>query len=366
MRGVTGTLALALVGLLAGGCASFVPVHSVLESMDEDDVDVVIDKVLTRYPNVGRLLASETFMIVLDSAIVARPDAPWAEDDARLVGAIASYMLGEGLGRDWVARVRGERAVIGEGQVSLLVYRDADGRRYLLDAPGVFVLFLPLPVAAGGRSGAIESISFDLKVSNQSLRIPQGGGAVDLHAEIIPREGVYTSGGLVFKRWSNALFHLGWDRRAAGGNGGDAAPGSAAGGPGTATAAASPRGRDARLQAFLENTRAYIGPIVRIQVTFEQVEGGFFRISTGVANTIELVLPNALIAGDRALEVALDALSAALPGQIRRQRDDIYIRVGYFFFHPHPTGPASEVQPGPGAKAEALDLKRFRIPAPPR
>ena len=42
-RPLATTLAAALI-LLTGGCASLVPVGSVLESMEPDDVDVVIGK----------------------------------------------------------------------------------------------------------------------------------------------------------------------------------------------------------------------------------------------------------------------------------------------------------------------------------
>jgi hypothetical protein len=326
---------------LGAGCASLIPTGTVLESMKDEDVDVVAKKVSERYPQFSRLLVSEPFVIVLDSVVVPQHGEAWKDDEAKLVGTTASYMLGEEIGRDWVARVSGERAVIGEGQVFLSIYRATDGKRYLFDGVGMFDLFLP-QTSTDGKTGAIESLSFDLKIANQAAALTPDGGTVELYGEIIPRRATYTSGGMVFRRWASSLYHLGWDQRALNGN-----------------APKTPVTGDAAIAGFLENARAFIGPVVRLKVKFEKGADGFHHVTTNAANAVELVLPNALVAGDRELEAAVARLSAAYPGRFVRRENELYIKVGYFFFHPDPTGATAF---DPAAKDRAAELKRFRIP----
>jgi hypothetical protein len=339
-------------------CASLLPVGTVLDSMQPEDVDIVVAKVLDRYPQLGRMLVSENFVVTLDQAIVQRPGAePWNDEDARLVQAIAAHMLGEEIGREWISRVRRERLVVGEGQVFLMVYRslDAAGKpEYLMDAAGMFELFLPL-AAVGEKTSAIEALSFDLKVMNQRVQVPPEGGAVELYGEIIPRNATYSQEGSVYKRWANALFHLGWDQRSS--NGSAPAPAGA-----TKRPAARPGG-DPKFATFLENTRAYLGPVVRLKIRFDRAADGFHRITLGSRNPIEVVLPTGILTGDRGLENALDRITLASPSGVERRKDDVYVRVGSFFFHPDATSASGAGGPAEAAAREkAADMKRFRLP----
>jgi len=335
-------LVLALAAL-APGCASLVPMSGALESLEPEDVDTVVAKVIDRYPQVGRLQASEPFVIVLDSVIIPSRGAAWTDDDARFVGATASYMLGEETGRDWVARVKGERLVMGEGGVAIAVYAEKDMGGAVLEAQGAFSLFLPV-VPSGGRTGAVDALSFDLRIANQRILVPAAGATtVDLYAEIMPRAATYGEGGEVFRRWQRALFHLGWDERR----------GAAAGGAG---GAASP---ERSIAAFIENARPFVGPLVRLRVRLERGADGLARFRTAVPNAVDLVLPAALVAGDRALEGAVARLSAEQPARIERRGEDLIVRVGWFFFHADATGPGA---PDPEARRRAADVKGFRVP----
>jgi hypothetical protein len=319
-----------------------------MRSLEPGDVDLVVDKVVDRYPQVGRLISTEPFVIVLDSVIVPSPAAPWTEDDARLIGGAASYMLGEETGRDWVARVRNERAVVGEGSVVLAIHREADGRRAVLEAFGAFSLFLPV-VPTAGKVGAVDAISFDIRVANQEIAIPERGGAVDLYGEIVPRFASYSANGFVFRRWTNALFHLGWDER------------RAAAGPEPSRGA--PPSPERSIASYLENARAQVGPLIRLGVRFEKTAAGTLRLADAAPNSVDLVLPSALVAGERALEASLARLSALHPGRIERRREDVLVRVGYFFFHADATGPGA---PDAEARRRARAAKEFRAPEPPR
>ncbi|MHC4390705.1 MAG: hypothetical protein ACYTFT_00370 [Planctomycetota bacterium] len=344
----------ALVGVLltATGCASLIPVGSVLEGMDADAVDTVVGKVASRYQSVARLSASEGLVIGLDSIVVGTPLK--TKDERRLVSSIASYMLGETIGKQWVSRVEGELAVFGEGQVHLVVYRSVDGSQYLVDALGSITLFLPL---SGGenRSDGVEALSFDLRASNQPIQIGEGSGVTYVYIEVLPRSAIYASEGPMFKRWAGALFQLGW-----------APPGTAAadapgdGAHDTASSPADDRGRRSEgIRNFLEHSRAFVGPVVRLEFGFERQPSGATSIVTGRSNTVDLVLPHELIAGDRALEQALERFSHEGPDRFSRTGSDLLIRVGHYFFHTDVTGPSDL---DPALREQVPALKEFRIP----
>jgi hypothetical protein len=196
-----------------------------------------------------------------------------------------------------------------------------------------------------------------VRVANQELTIPEGAGSVDLYAEIMPRVGSYGEGGQVFKRWSGALFHLGWDDR----RGAAAAGRAVANGAGGAGVMAVPPSPERSIAAYLDNARPFVGPLVRLRVRFERSEDGISRFAAAQPNAVDLVLPSALVAGDRALEGSVARLSAAFPGKIERRGEDIFIRVGWFFFHADATGPGA---PDPESRRRARDAKAFRVPAP--
>ncbi len=163
-----GLAALALLFPLAGsGCASLVDLDSVLERMEKEEVDTVLDKLTRYYPQAARVLASESFVFVLDSVVVGRRPEDEAERD--LIRVFANYMLGEQTGRGFTTRVEGERAVYGEGAVILTIYRGPDGKHLLLDVLGNLTFYLPLP-KAGGEPQGVEAVSFDLRAGNHERR----------------------------------------------------------------------------------------------------------------------------------------------------------------------------------------------------
>ena len=95
-------------------------------------------------------------------------------------------MLGESVGNQWIARVEGEEAIYGQGNVALVVTRSGDGETLLLDIIGSLSIFLPL---GGGerRSEGVEAMSFDLRSANQPVELDGPSGTVSVYAEIMPR-----------------------------------------------------------------------------------------------------------------------------------------------------------------------------------
>jgi hypothetical protein len=307
------------------------PTHDVIRSLDKNDTDVVVSKGAGRYPQLGRLVESQGVVLELDSVIVgSKLDAP---EDRRLVGTFASYMLGEAMGKDWVARVDGQRVVYGQGQVSLVVYR-GESDRYLFDLMGTIGLYLPLP-SAPGRIDGVEAVSFDIRAGNQLLELAPEGGVVSFFCELLPRNAIYSQNRPTFKRWEKTLFHLDWNQ-------------------GT-----TPEARRKAALEFLANSRAEVGPLVRLELRVEKHDDGTASIALGSPSTIELVLPNELLAGDPTLEKAVKRLAEAYPDCVTRRGEDLLIRVGSFFFHDDSTGPAPV---DPQKRAAIGVLKRFRIP----
>jgi hypothetical protein len=335
-----------------------IPVGTVLKSMDDEDIDVVAGKVAHRYQSLARLIQINTFSIVLDSAIIGGPFETQAERE--FIRTMASYMLGEAIGNQWVARVEGERAVFGEGQALMVGYPAKEGDRYLLDAVGTFTLFIPL---AGGdrRSEGVETLPFDLRISSQLIEIRGSSGDASYYAEVLPRNVIYSSGGPVFKRWTSALFHLGWEPGGAEGKEGES--GGAAGTGGETGSDASRQNDTARrshaIGQFLRHSHAFIGPVIRLEVSFRETPSGASEIAPGRSYPVDLVLPNALIAGDRKLEQVLAKFVKAKPGLFKRQGPDLLIRIGHMFYHPNPTGPS--LPDGKELKRYS-PFKEFRIP----
>jgi hypothetical protein len=303
----------------------------VIRSLDQGDIDVVVAKGADRYRQLGRLIESQGVVIGLDSVIVgSKLDTP---DDRRLVSTIASYMLGEALGREWVARVEGQRVVYGQGQVVFVVHRSPQDR-LLIDLYGTIGLYLPLH-SAPGRIDGVEAVSFDIRAANQLADLPRDGGIVSIFAELLPRSAIYSQDGPTFKRWETTCFNLDWK------SGG------------------TPEARKKAVQEFLANGRAQVGSLVRLELHVEKHEDGTSSIALGAPNTIELVLPSELLTGDPALDRAVKRLSETYPDTVARRGQDLLIRVGSFFFHDDATGPTP---PEPAKRAEIGPLKRFRIP----
>lgn len=329
-------LAFALAGaasLAASGCTSLLPTHDVIRSLDRNDVDVVVSKGADRYPQLGRLVETEGVVLALDSVIVGSKLAE--ADDRRLIGTFASYMLGESLGKTWVSRVAEQRVVFGQGQVAFVVRR-GERERYLVDLMGTITLFLPLASAPGlGKADGVEAVSFEIGSANQLLDLPPEGGTVAFHAELAPRNAIYSQGRPTFDRWEKTLFHLDWNR----GN--------------------TPEARRRAAQEFLANARAQLGALVRLELRVERETDGSSAIAVGSPNAIELVLPNGLLTADAGLERATRRLCEAYPECVTRRGDDLLIRVGSFFFHDDTTGPEP---PSGERRAEVAARKRFRIP----
>ena len=344
-----GRVAAALLLLLAApGCASLVPVGAVLERMDDHDIDVVIDKAVRRYEQLGHVSTVEQFVLVIDSVVIGRSLQTDAERD--LVRAIASYMLGEQAGSQWVTRVDGERAVLGDGDVLLLIYRLPEPRQFALDVHGSLSLFLPLARAGTSGPGGVEALSFDLRASNQLVAVAESGGVATINLELVPRSAVYSAAGPVFKRWSNALFQLSL------GSGPDGATATAV--PGTAAADESGRRRtESAVSGFLRNARPAIEPVARLSVRVVRFPDGTLGFAHDAPNDVTLILPGSLIAGDRSAEQALAQLQTQSPSYFARAGDDLLVRVGYFFFHGDATGPAD-----PAGAARAALSKRLRMP----
>jgi hypothetical protein len=321
------TLLAALVALC--GCAAILPTHDVIRSLDGQDVDVVVAKGADRYGQLGTLVESLPFVIVLDSVIVGGEIK-----EPALVSTIASYMLGEALGGEWVPRVGDQRLIYGQGQAELIVHRGASDR-YLVDLLGTVSLYLPLASAPGSVDG-VEAFSFDVRCTNVPIKLEKSD-TVTIFCELLPRNAVYSKNRPVFRRWEKARFHLAWEH------------------------GASPEARERAVSDFLANARGEIGPTVRLELKIARHEDGTRSIAVGASNAVELVLPNDLVAGSSALEQAAQRLADANPGTITRRGDDIFIRVGSFFLHDDTTGPSPL---DPAQRADLRSLKRFRIPPP--
>jgi hypothetical protein len=324
-------LVLIAVLVLASGCASLLPTHDVIRSLDQGDLDVVVTKGADRYPQLGRLAESHGVVLGLDSVIVGQKLE--TADDRRLISTIASYMLGEAMGKEWVARVEDQRVVYGQGQIVLIVHRGA-ASRFLVDLFGTISLYLPLR-SAPGRIDGVEALSFDVRASNQPIELGRDGGVVSIFLELLPRNAIYSQNRPTFKRWEMACFGLDWSR------------------------GATPEARKKAVQDFLANTRAQVGSLVKLELRVDKHEDGTCSIALGSPNTIELVLPNELLAGDPGLDRAVKRLAEGHADTVGRRGDDLLIRVGSFFFHDDSTGP----QPLEKARrAEVAPMKRFRIP----
>jgi len=315
------------------GCASLVDVNDVLKRMEKREVDTVLTKLLDRYPQAGRMIASEPFVFVLDSVVVGRRLEGAAERE--LIRTFASYMLGEQAGRGFVGRVEDERAIYGEGVVILTIYRGPAGERYVLDVVGSLTLYLPL-AKAGGRAEGVEALSFDVRAANQVIEIDEKGAAPEIYLEVVPRNAVYTQQDPVFKRYEGVLFHLGWRGQ------GEATPkpGASVGG-------------------FLRASRAYVAPVVKLAPLFRPRGDGTLELAHGVANPVALVLPTALLAGNRELEGVVARLAQVYPGHFENRGEDLVIRVGYFFFHSDATGPGP---PDPTLAERVPPFKAIRLP----
>lgn len=354
--------AVLVCSLLMSGCASLLPVGSVLKSMEGDDVDVVIGKVTERYPNVGRFMACEGFVISLDSIVVGLPfRGDQNAANRELVQTTVSYMLGETVGKQWISRVGNEDAVFGEGFANLLVYRSGDGKRYLLDVSGFFSLVLPLGGGARRREG-IELVTFDLRSSNQPIDLA-GDKPISVYAEVLPRNAIYSGKGPIFRNWANSTFHLSWRPglvrtpkgkpvRALPAKKGDPLP-----------SARTDEDRLAMTKQFLNGTRPLIGPLVRLQIKFHKQKDGSHVLTYAKPNRVELVLPNSLVAGNRALEQAVERIAKAFPGYVQREGSNLLIAVGHFFFYSDTTGPRPTTAQ---ERARNEALKVFRIPPPKR
>jgi hypothetical protein len=324
-------LALLAAVSLAGGCTSLVPTHDVIRSLDRSDVDVVVSKAADRYVQLGRLSEGDGVVLALDSVIVgSKLDGP---DDRRLIGTFASYMLGEAMGKDWVARVEDQRVVYGQGQVSFVIHRGAKDR-YLMDLLGTVSLYLPLH-SAPGRIDGVEALSFDIRASNQFLDL--SNEPVAFFCELLPRNAIYSQNRPTFKRWEKTCFHLDWN------------------------SGSTPDAKKRAAIEFLANSRANVGPLVRLELRVEKHEDGTHSIALGSPNSIELVLPNELLAGDTVLERAVKRLAETYPDSVSRHGEDLFIRVGSFFFHDDSTTPTPL---DPAQRTEIGVMKRFRIPPP--
>jgi hypothetical protein len=336
-----GAMAILALSILAG-CSSIA--GSALEGMREKDVDLVVNKVVARYNQLGRVAWNEPFVFVLDSVVVGGSlrDA----DDRSLVKRIVSYMLGESTGSQWATRTEEERALFGEGQVELLVTRGLDGERFFLDVLGSFGLFLPLSRVGGDGPGGVEALSYDVRAANQPLAL--ASDSVRVACEILPRSAVYSAGGPVFKRWANALFQLEL-------GGGDPAAREAT------AVRRTPQALEERVQGFLRNARAYVGPVIELDVHLDRGANGLVAFAHGRPNDVWLVLPASLLAGDRGAERALARLVASFPESVKRRGDDLLVRVGYFFFHGDATGAADQK-----ASEAAEAAKRARVPPRPQ
>lgn len=332
LRGLAAALA-ATLAVLASGCASLLPTHDVIRSLDRTDVDVVVTKAADRYTQLGRLAESQGVVLGLDSVIVGKKlDAP---EDRRLIGTFASYMLGEAMGKEWVARVEDQRVVYGQGQVAFVIHRGAQDR-FLVDLFGTISLYLPLH-SAPGRIDGVEALSFDIRAANQLVDLPRDGGVVAIFCELLPRNAIYSQNRPTFKRWEMTCFNLDWNR------------------------GATPDAKKRAVQEYLANARAHVGPLVRLEMHVDKHEDGARSIALGSPNTIELVLPNELIAGDPVLERAVKRLSETNPDTVGRRGEDLLIRVGSFFFHDDSTSPTPQE---PARRAEVGPMKRFRVPSP--
>lgn len=344
-------LAPLLLALPLAACSSLIPVGAVLESMDGDDVDVVIRKTADRYPNLSRFVANEGFVISLDSVVVGAPlQGPDRQTDRALVQAIVSYMLGETVGKQWISRVGGEDSVFGEGVASFLVARAPGGERFVLDASGFFNLVLPLGGGEGQHEG-VELVTFDLRSSNQPID-PTGAEPPTIYAEVLPRNAIYSSKGPIFRNWANATFALSWRARLARSRqAGDGSP--------ELLTTLTHDDRRALTSEFLTSNRPLVGPLIRLEVRFREAEDGTHVLSYGEPNRVELVLPEALVAGDRTLEAVTARLAERHPDTVRREGTNLLITVGQFFFYSDTTGPATTP---PAQRAANAAAKRFRLP----